>query len=147
MKTILMLVHLTILLSVSNIILAQSKPTVIKAYLKVSFKDKAITDKAISKNNFENKIVDALSSEGIQILSKDDIGKPGEPNLNIYVTLKDSLEITVTSFYEGGNNSVISFRHPEKVYAYKTSSDVTASVVKYVKDYIKADSKKNRKKK
>jgi hypothetical protein len=83
MKKYLMFVFLIILLSVSTVILAQTQSKVIKAYLTVNYNDKAIANKDISKANIEEKIKNALSLEGIQIIPNGNIGKPGESILDI----------------------------------------------------------------
>ncbi|HEX2866066.1 MAG TPA: hypothetical protein VHO03_03440 [Ignavibacteriales bacterium] len=124
---------------------AQSNPINIKAYLTVSFQGKAIESKQFHTASIADRISGILTSEGIQLLSNVDIGKPGEPCLNIYVTLDDSLRINAISFEDGGNNSVLSFSYPELSYPYRNTTEITRSVRKYVKDYIKSSPKENRK--
>lgn len=146
MKTKFLPVIISLFIFASAIVLnAQTQPKEIKAYLTVSIQGKALKNKETGNPGFADKIKNVLTSEGIQILSDDDIGRPGESNLNIYVTLKDSLKITAKRFYDGGKNMLMQSRYPEKVYAYSSSSDVTGSVRKYVKEYIKGFSKLDKK--
>lgn len=122
---------------------AQSHPKNIKAYLTVSFQGKAIENKEFHTAGIADKISDILTSEGIELLKNVDIGKPGEPCLNIYVTLDDSLRMSAISFEDGGNNSVLSIPYPELSYTYRKTADITRSVRKYVKEYIKSSPKKS----
>lgn len=146
MKTsrLLALSSLLFLVSLSGLS-AQSQPKSVKAYLSVSIQDRAVKNDEIRKAGIADKIKDALASEGIQILSNEDIGKPGESSLNIYVTLKDSLKINASRFIDGGKNSVITISYPVNSYAYNTAADITDSVRKYVRYYIKSYPKKSRK--
>ncbi|MCU7501131.1 MAG: hypothetical protein HF300_17315 [Ignavibacteria bacterium] len=122
---------------------AQSHPKNIKAYLTVSFQGKAIENKEFHTAGIADKISEIITSEGIELLKNVDIGKPGEPCLNIYVTLDDSLRMSAISYEDGGNNSVMSFSCPERSYAYKNTSEIIRSVRKYVKEYIKSSPKKS----
>ncbi|MGE5354052.1 MAG: hypothetical protein ACM3S2_12405 [Ignavibacteriales bacterium] len=136
---------LAVLLSIVSVsgLFAQSHPKNIKAYLTVSFKGKAVEDKKFHTAGIADKISRIITSEGIQLLQNVDIGKPGEPCLNIYVTLDDSLRMSAISFEAGDNNSVLSLPYPELSYAYNNTSDITRSVRKYVKEHIKSSPKKS----
>ncbi|MDP4197795.1 MAG: hypothetical protein Q8940_22305, partial [Bacteroidota bacterium] len=99
--------------------------------------EKDLENIGLQQASFEEKIKDAVASEGIQIIPKEDMEKHGEYYLYIYVSLKDSLNINTKSYSGGVGNSMIEGIYPNKSYTYKDVSDITSSVKKYIRDYIK----------
>jgi hypothetical protein len=108
-----------------------------KAYLTVNSIEKALGNIGLQEASFEEKVKDAVASEGIQIIPKEDIEKHGVYYLYIYVSLKDSLNINTKSYSGGEGNSIIEGLYPNKSYSYKDISDITSSVKKYIRDYIR----------
>ncbi|MDP4196731.1 MAG: hypothetical protein Q8940_16890, partial [Bacteroidota bacterium] len=117
--------------------LAKNSSTKFKAYVIVNSIEKDLENIGLQQASFEEKIKDAVASEGIQIIPIADMEKHGEYYLYIYVSLKDSLKINTKSYSGGVGNSMIEGIYPNKSYTYKDVSDITSSVKKYIRDYIK----------
>lgn len=126
-----------------SVLSAQPQPVSIKGYLTVSFAGRAIENKEFRDASVAENIAKTITSEGIQLLQTEDIGKPDEPCLNIYVSLKDSLKINAVIYQDGGNNAVLTITYPARSYAYNSSADINESLRKYVREYIKRSPEKN----
>ncbi|MEJ2614405.1 MAG: hypothetical protein P8Z35_05580 [Ignavibacteriaceae bacterium] len=104
-----------------------------QAYLTVSFQNSSIFQDSSSQSSIRSNIEKVFEKEGIHITH---IEKPAEYKLSINVIIGDSLKINANGIGTGDAASVTLVKKPEKIYAYKTETEIYNSVKNYIKKYL-----------
>ena len=104
-----------------------------QAYLTVSFQKSTIFQDSSSQSSVKSNIEKVFEKEGIHITH---IEKPAEYKLSINILIGDSLIVNANGIGAGDAASVTLVKKPEKIYAYKTETEIYNSVKNYIKKYL-----------
>ena len=134
MKINILISTLIILINSVCLLYPQKADKKISAYLGIKFQNAVLFTDNSEQSNVKKKIEKIFNASGFKIIPEQRIDTIETHKLFFDITISDSLKISANGSYV--DLAVAEMKYPDKVFSYKSETDILKSVKKYLKDFL-----------